>query len=258
MTEIRKGVNEMGENNNLEKWIKEGSNVMIYNAPQSIVESMSFGESAGVIDYCQKKQDIIDGIFWNEEYLSVRTRTGEIIRFEPELNSDVQMFFTRKQNYRDRTTGYVIWDGDYERAKFTKKSLLEWLSRHADEIDEDVRNSIKDMKVSERLDTQNISLGDVERTTEDEETRTSIPKNFKAYVNIAENWSAEMHFKAFVARNMDDYGRSQKGYSIVLELENSRQIKRDLMQFVLGKIPDSIPKYYGKLKALNVKKGEEL
>ena len=50
----------------------------------------------------------------------------------------------------------------------------------------------------------------------------------------------------------------KKGYSIVLELENAREIKRDLMDFILKQLPDSIPKYYGKLKALNIKKGEEL
>ena len=248
----------MMEENRLEKAIEDKANVMIYNASPSIVESISFGESTGVIDYCSGKPDIIESIFWNEEFLSVRTRNGEIIRFEPEIRPDVKMFFSRKESYRDRGTGYVVWDGDYEKAKFTKKSLLEWLSRHADELEADVRQSIKDMKVSERLDTQSISLGDTERTMEEEEMKTSIPKNFKANVNISENWFAEMHFRAYVARNADEYGHLQKGYSIILELENARQIKRDLMQFVLDRIPTSIPRYYGKLKALNLRKAEEM
>ena len=248
----------MMEENRLEKAIEDKANVMIYNAPPSIVESISFGESTGVIDYCSRKPDIIESIFWNEEFLSVRTKNGEVIRFEPEIRPDVKMFFSRKESYRDRETGYVVWDGDYEKAKFTKKSLLEWLSRHADELEADVKQSIKDMKVSERLDTQSISLGDTERTMEEEEMKTSIPKNFKANVNISENWFAEMHFRAYVARNADEYGRLQKGYSIILELENARQIKRDLMQFVLDRIPGSIPRYYGKLKALNLKRAEEL
>ena len=248
----------MENNSNLEKWVKDGSNVMIYNAPPSVVESISFGESAGIIDYCQKSVNEVKEIYWNEEYLAARTTRGEIIRFQPELNADIEMFFMRKRNRRDDNTGYVVWDGDYERAKFTKKSLLEWLSRHTEELDEDVRNAIRDMRVSERLDTQNISLGDVERTTEEEEMKTSIPKHFKAHTIIAENWYAEMHFKAFVARNTDDYGHVQKGYNIVLELENARQIKRDLMQFVLGKIPESIPKYYGKLKVLRTNGDREL
>jgi hypothetical protein len=248
----------MENNSNLEKWVKDGSNVMIYNAPPSVVECISFGESAGIIDYCQKSVNEVKEIYWNEEYLAARTARGEIIRFQPELNADIEMFFTRKRNRRDDNTGYVVWDGDYERAKFTKKSLLEWLSRHTEELDEDVRNAIRDMRVSERLDTQNISLGDVERTTEEEEMKTSIPKHFKANTIIAENWYAEMHFKAFVARNTDDYGHVQKGYNIVLELENARQIKRDLMQFVLGKIPESIPKYYGKLKVLRTNGDREL
>jgi hypothetical protein len=248
----------MENNSNLEKWVKDGSNVMIYNAPPSVVECISFGESAGIIDYCQKSVNEVKEIYWNEEYLAARTARGEIIRFQPELNADIEMFFTRKRNRRDDNTGYVVWDGDYERAKFTKKSLLEWLSRHTEELDEDVRNAIRDMRVSERLDTQNISLGDVERTTEEEEMKSSIPKHFKANTIIAENWYAEMHFKAFVARNTDDYGHVQKGYNIVLELENARQIKRDLMQFVLGKIPESIPKYYGKLKVLRTNGDREL
>ncbi len=248
----------MENNSNLEKWVKDGSNVMIYNAPPSVVECISFGESAGIIDYCQKSVNEVKEIYWNEEYLAARTARGEIIRFQPELNADIEMFFTRKRNRRDDNTGYVVWDGDYERAKFTKKSLLEWLSRHTEELDEDVRNAIRDMRVSERLDTQNISLGDVERTTEEEEMKSSIPKHFKANTIIAENWYAEMHFKAFVARNTDDYGHVQKGYNIVLELENARQIKRDLMRFVLGKIPESIPKYYGKLKVLRTNGDREL
>ena len=85
-----------------------------------------------------------------------------------------------------------------------------------------------------------------------------IPRHFNANIIIAENWHAEMHFKAFVAKNPDDYGRVQKGYNIVLELENARQIKRDIMQFVLGKIPESIPKYDGKLKVLSTNGDGEL
>jgi HD superfamily phosphohydrolase len=248
----------ISKTNGLEKWMQEGSNVMVYNAPPAVVESISFGESTGIVRYCHSRREMIEGVYWNEEFISVRTMHGEIVRFEPELNPDIQMFFTRKQSYRDRNTGYVVWDGDYEKAKFTKKSLLEWLSRHTDELEEDVRKSIREMKVTERLDTQSISLGDMERTTEEEEMKTSIPKNFKANVRIAENWLAEMHFKAYVARNVDDYGHVQKGYNIVLELENAREIKRGFMDFVLKQIPDEIPVYYGRLKVLNVKKNEEL
>ena len=248
----------ISKTNGLEKWMQEGSNVMVYNAPPSVVESISFGESTGVVSYCHSKKEMIEGIYWNEEFVSVRTMNGEIIRFEPELNPDVQIFFQRKTNYRDIFSGYVVWDGDYEKAKFTKKSLLDWLSRHVEDLDEDVRSSIRDMKVHERLDTQNITIGDVERTTEDEEMKTSIPKNFKANVRIAENWFAEMHFKAYVARNVDEYGRLQKGYNIVLELENAREIKRGFMEFVLKQVPVEIPVYYGKLKVLNVKRNEEL
>ena len=248
----------MKEYNGLEKWVKQDSNVIVYNAPPSVVESISFGESAGLIDYAKKNEEVIDSVFWNEDFISIRSKHGDIIRFEPELNSEVQLFFTRKSSYRDRNTGYAVWDGDYEKVKFTKKSLLEWLSRHADELDEGVKKSIKEMKVSERLDTQSISLGDVERTVEEEGMKTSIPKVFGANVRIAENWYAEMHFKAYVARNVDDYGNVQKGYSIILELENAREIKRDLMHYILKQLPESTPKYYGKLKALNIKKGEEL
>lgn len=57
---------------------------------------------------------------------------------------------------------------------------------------------------------------------------------------------------------MDDYGHVQKGYNIVLELENAREIKRGFMDFVLKQIPEEIPVYYGRLKVLNVKKNEEL
>ena len=248
----------MDGNYGLDKYMKDGHNVMVYNAPPAVIESIQFGESAGIAQYCKLHKDRIEAVYWNEEFMSVRTSNGEIIRFEPELNSEVQLFFTRKTNYRDRNTGYVVWDGDYEKAKFSKKSLLEFLSRHTEELEEGVKKSIQDMKVTERVDTQSISLGDVERTVEEEEQKTSIPKNFKANIKIAENWYAEMHFKAYVTRNVDDYGRPQKGHSIILELENARQIKRDLMEFVLKQLPESIPRYYGKLKALNVRKGEEL
>lgn len=248
----------MKEYNGLEKWIKSDSNVIVYNAPSPVVESISFGESSGLIDYLKKNEDAVDSVFWNEDFMSIRSKGGDIIRFEPELNPEVHVFFSRKTNYRDKSTGYVVWDGDYEKVRFTKKSLLEWLSRHADELDENVKKSIMDMKVSERHDSESISLGDVERTVEEEGMKTSIPKSFKATVRIAENWFAEMHFKAYVARNVDDYGRLEKGYSIVVELENSREIKADLMKFILNQMPESIQKYYGKLKVLNVKKREEL
>ena len=52
--------------NGLEKWMKDGSNVMVYNAPPAVVESISFGESAGVIDYCRRYEDRVQAIFWNE------------------------------------------------------------------------------------------------------------------------------------------------------------------------------------------------
>ena len=105
----------MKEYNGLEKWVKQDSNVIVYNAPPSVVESISFGESAGLIDFAKKNEEVIDSVFWNEDFISIRSKQGEIIRFEPELNSEVQLFFTRKSSYRDRNTGYAVWDGDYEK-----------------------------------------------------------------------------------------------------------------------------------------------
>jgi hypothetical protein len=247
----------MNEDLEIHKYVKDGSNVVVYNAPANTIEGLSFGESTGIVDFCKRKTDTIDSVMWNEEYLAVRTTNGHMVRFQPELNEEISTFFKHKERRLNVSDWTVVWEGDYEKVKFTKKALLDFLSRHADELDSDVKKQIQEMRVMEKIDTSSISLDDTERTIEDETKKTSIPKEFSATIKIAESWSAKMMFRASVERNVDDYGRPQKGYSIVMELSNARQIKRDLMKFVLERIPENIPRYYGKLKLLNLR-GDEL
>lgn len=232
--------------------------VVVAQPERRALQAAAFGDSDGIVRWCGANTDAIDCVFWNEEALSVKTKGGTLIRFQPEIEPDVCQFFERAERRRDITDWKIVWAGDYEEVKFSKKSLLEFLKRHAEEFSAEVRNQIQDMRVTEKLDTSSISLSeDTEKEEEVITNQTSIPKEFSALMRISEGFSAEMKFRARIKPNIDEYGRRAKGHSIFLELANARQIKRQLMTSVLQRLPSSVSAYYGKLEAF-VERGERL
>lgn len=232
--------------------------IIVAQPERRALQAASFGDSEGITKWCSANLGAIDCVFWCEESLSVKTKDGSLIRFQPEIEPDVAMFFQRAQSRYDRVDWKVVWGGDYEEVKFSKKSLLEFLKRHAEEFSPDVKSQIQEMKVTERLDTNSISLSeDSEKEEETITSQTSIPKEFTAMMRVSENFSAELKFKARIKRNTNEYGRPEKGYGIFLELSNARQIRRQLMKSVVERLPAHVGVYYGKLEAFS-EKGDKL
>ena len=247
---------QMGQHN--QPAVTKERTIIVAQAERRALQAAAFGDSEGITEWCQANTGGIDCVLWNEEALSVKTKDGTLIRFQPEIEPDVAQFFERAERTRDLTDWKVVWAGDYQEVKFSKKSLLEFLRRHAEEFSPEVRNQIQDMRVTEKLDTANISLSeDVEREEETITNQTSIPKEFSALMKISEGFSAEMKFRARIKRNIDEYGRQAKGHAIFLELANARQIKRQLMSSVLQRLPSGVRAYYGRLESFS-EKGERL
>ena len=232
--------------------------IIIAQPERRALQAAAFGDSDGISRWCAANSGEIDCVFWNEEIMSVKTSDGTLIRFQPEIEPDIKQFFQRAESRYDPVDWKVVWAGDYEEVKFSKRSLLEFLKRHAEEFSPDVRGQIQDMKVTEKLDTNSISLSeDTEKEEEIITSQTSIPKEFTALMKISEGFSAEMKFRARIKRNTDRYGKPEKGYGIFLELANARQVRRQLMTSVLQRLPAGVAVYYGKLEAF-AEKGERI
>ena len=237
--------------------IKERT-IVVAQPERRALQAVAFGDSDGISRWCAANSDEIDCVFWNEEALSVKTKDGTLVRFQPEIEPDVMQFFCRAERRYDPIDWKIVWVGDYEEVKFSKRSLLEFLKRHAEEFSPDVREQIRDMKVTEKLDTNSISLSeDSEKEEEIITSQTSIPKEFTALMKISEGFSAEMKFRARIKRNTDGYGKPEKGHGIFLELANARQVRRQLMTSVLQRLPAGVAVYYGKLETFN-DKGERI
>ena len=237
--------------------IKERT-IIVAQPERRALQAVAFGDSDGISRWCSANSNAIDCVFWNEEALSVKTRDGTLIRFQPEIEPDIIQFFHRAERRYDPVDWKVVWAGDYEEVKFSKRSLLEFLKRHAEEFSPNVKGQIQEMRVTEKLDTSSISLSeDSEKEEEIITSQTSIPKEFTALMKISEGFSAEMKFRARIKKNTNEYGKPEKGYAIFLELANARQVRRQLMASVLQELPPAVEKYYGKLEAF-AEKGERI
>lgn len=252
----RHGVTEVQQN---QPAVIRERTIIVAQPERRALQAAAFGDSDGITRWCAANTGAIDCVFWNEEALYVKTRDGTLIRFQPEIEPDVRQFFQRAERRYDPINDWkMVWAGDYEEVKFSKKSLLEFLKRHAEEFSPDVKGQIQEMRVTEKLDTNSISLSeDSEKEEEIITNQTSIPKEFTALMRISEGFSAEMKFKARIKRNTNEYGRPEKGYAIFLELANARQVRRQLMSSVLQRLPSGVNVYYGKLEAF-AEKGERI
>lgn len=240
---------KMGEETAIDKM--NNSRVVNIYQQQKYIEAMIFSDSHSFEHYVNKYTSNVDIVFWNEEYIAVRSKKGQVIRFRPELNEDLSPFFKRKNEgkYSRLESWDILWQEGYESVIFSKKDLLQFLKKHVSELEEGVSESIKEMQVKQRLDTKTINLSDDEQSIiENESMETNIPKTFKGKMEIMAGYFAEITFRATVVRNVSSYGAPKGGHSLSLEILDARKIKREMMQSVLAKLPSDIPMYYGKLE----------
>ena len=85
---------KMGDETAIDKM--NNSRVVNIYQQQKYIEAMIFSDSYSFEHYINNYTSNVDIVFWNEEYIAVRSKKGQVIRFRPELNEDLSPFFKRK------------------------------------------------------------------------------------------------------------------------------------------------------------------
>lgn len=200
---------------------------------------------------------------WNEEEIVLMNRDPSmIVRFRPELNPSVAMFFLRDERRRGSNifgdkNMVRVWEGDYEPVEFTRANLVKFLRAYLKTDDPKLLEAIQNLKVREshtRTETLIDLSDDNFEATEKQVSQTNIPAKFTLDLPLIETPVSSqevvvtMQFEATVVSKKDDYGREQQNKKvIVLRCLNARQVLRDVMKGFLTQLPETIPKYYGKL-----------
>lgn len=220
------------------------------------------GEVKDIIDVTQRKIDKIDAIIWNEKNIQLVINDGTTeITFTPEFHPCTNIFFDkedkRRSNWDSEDAGKRIWEGEYQPVQFSKSNLIKYLKEYAKYFEPEVEQAIKEMTVTEKKTEQSemLSLEDDDnvRTVTKEIKNTNIPRNFKAMMPLFGGFSIELDFEACVKKKTDDYGRSSKQNIIELRVKNAREAIRQVMEEILTKFPEKIPKYYGKTEIFSSK-----
>lgn len=206
----------------------------------------------------------IRAVLWNEA--SITLMTGDpstTITFRPELVPETAMFFQRETK-RDRDDifgvggGVRVWEGEYEPIKFSKSNLLKFLKAHAFKTSTDIIGKVKEMKINERHTTTetmiNLENDDNSRTTEEKELSSNLPPKFSIEMPLVstpdEIITVNLDFEAslFKVVDRDEYRTNLKtGTYIQLRCVNAREKMHELMLQYANQVPETIPKYYGRL-----------
>lgn len=190
----------------------------------------------------------VKAIIWCEEAVSLMLADRSVeIMFEPELDPTVKAFFKREErrHYNDFSDmGTRVWEGDYATVRFTKKNLLKFISQYESDVPTEVREAIKNLKLTKSSEAMTVALDDdTERFMEDEKVVTNLPKKFILDLPLAYGVRASMEFEAVVIR--DNYGKGKP--TIDLRCVNGRAVLRDMMENITRQMPPGIPRYYGRL-----------
>lgn len=205
---------------------------------------------------------------WNEEEIAlVSPDMRPIVRFRPEFNPSLAMFFTREEKRERRfleDDGVRVWEGDYEPVKFTKANLVKFLNRYAKGAEaSSVVEAVKAFKVHEsksRTESM-ISLDDENfQALEEQRLETNIPRQFQLEVPLIdtprEQVSLSLEFEASVVRKEDMPYHEKEDYRKYIQLRcvNARQVLSKLMEEYMNRIPREIPRYYGKVRSQTAKR----
>ena len=207
----------------------------------------------------------IQAVLWNEG--SITLMTGDpstTITFMPELVPDTAMFFMREEkrmggNPFKEGDGVRVWEGDYSPVRFTKSGLLKFLKDHSFKSSIDIVGKIKEMKINERKTTTesmiNLENDDNFRRVEEQELTTNIPAKFSMEMPLVQTpekiITVNLDFEAQVVREKDSWRGDEKGKPLIqLRCVNAREQLHRLMLEYTKLVPETIPKYYGRLAIL--------
>lgn len=228
---------------------------------KNLIVSQQSGVQLAVGDLQSLKAVLVDrevsAIVWNEDTISLITsdRSTEIW-FRPEITPSAELFFSRKDSrHRDMWTGEttLIWEGDYEPVRFTKRNLLKFFKKYADALPPDVAKSIKSMKLVETKTEDSIMLGedtDDEKTVVEHRQDTNIPKKFNMRMEITPGFLADLECEAAVVSKKEGiYDAVSRGDKMIeIRCTNAREVKRDMMSMLCNQLPPEIPRYYGRYR----------
>jgi hypothetical protein len=222
-------------------------NLIVSPAPQ---KDMIMGDIPSLTKIVNDAE--VTAVFWNEDemFLTVPNRS-DMIRFQPELEPSVAVFFQRsKARGREDAEGNLVrtWEGDYEPLQFKKGDFLKWVKKYSSLIPTDIVENVKSLKIKASTIVSEDMLDDEgERKTEDSTMTTNVPKRFTLNVPLMEGVIADLDFECAVVNLKDRYGNPADKRGIELRCTNAREVKKDLMQGILAQLPVNIPKYYGKI-----------
>ena len=208
-----------------------------------------------------KETPMVQGVIWNERCISLMTNDRSTsIMFAPELRPEAAMFFEHHDKRTRDEDKMRIWEGDYAPVQFTKRDLVKFLSKYSAVIDgaKETIDAVKKMSVKEMLQQNDEMLeldSNNQRTVIEETVTSNIPKSFKMRMNLAENFTGELHFQVEIARKKDRYDQPTKDFCLVLRCTNAREVMQNMMQLIVNQLPQEIPRYYGAVQLYEGKKG---
>lgn len=225
--------------------------LVVSPAPQ---RDIALGNVEGLTEFITQNKPSIQMIVWNESEISIFTTNSNIeVKFQPEYHLASSVFFSREEKRRrgyGEDSGVKVWEGEFEPVQFGKRILLKFLDKYSEYFDEDIKEAIKNLKVtSKRIEqTEMLSLDDeIERTVEETEESSNLPRKFTAIMPMFGDYRAELHFEAQVKYKEDDYGHKSKRKIIEVRCVNAREAIQDVMNQVLSNVPEDIPRYYGRM-----------
>ena len=219
-------------------------------------ETLRLGDLRSLSRFAAENEGGIRMVVWNEGGLSlVMNDRGLEVRYVPEIYPETEMFLAREHK-REKDgfggpAGNRVWEGEYEPVLFSKKDLLKFLANHSGG-DSDLLASIKSLRVIQRKEESeemlNLDSDDVRRVQEETES-TNIPRHFRLSMPVTEGIDAVFEFEAGLHKpDPDDYmaRREAKTKRIAVRMVNARSVLRDTMKEVLERLPQEIPRYYGR------------
>lgn len=218
------------------------------------MQRMQLGDVDSMCRMINDRPDQVDAVFWCEEEISlVMSGGGMSVTFRPEWHPAVHMFFEREGRKRSSydDSGATVWEGEYAPVQMNKTTLIRYLKTYAEYFPDDMIASIKETRVTERFDEKEISLDELDEDQvhrEEELVRESnLPPEFTATMPLFEHFHTDLQFEARLVKEKDRYTGARKGnFKIQVRLLNGREAVRGVMLDVLERVPEDIPRYYGR------------
>lgn len=228
-------------------------------APMARVQTM-VSDVESLLRIAEWEGNRLKTIVWNEESITLVADATRELRYVPELNPTVAMFFERDQKREPGELfqkGVRIWEGDYEPVKFAKRRLIQYLKQHATVFDPEVQDAVRQLKVTktEKLEAMMLDEDSDDESSMKERTNTNLPKRFRATIPLADGLTESLEFEAEPVKAKNDYGREVDKYVIQVRCLNAREALRSMMSKILERLPADVPRLYGRVRVVDGNRG---